>query len=78
MEVMGKWITDKTIELVGFEDDILIGTIINMLQEGDGGKKIQLYLTGFMEKGSAPFMVELWGLLVDAMSSPSWNPLPVH
>lgn len=32
-------------------------------------KKLQLQLTGFLEKSTGMFMEELWGLLVDAQSS---------
>lgn len=32
-------------------------------------KKLQLQLTGFLEKSTSMFMEELWGLLVDAQSS---------
>lgn len=32
-------------------------------------KKLQLQLTGFLEKSTGTFMEELWGLLVDAQNS---------
>lgn len=32
-------------------------------------KKLQLQLTGFLEKSTGMFMEELWGLLVDAQNS---------
>lgn len=32
-------------------------------------KKLQLQLTGFLEKSTSTFMEELWGLLVDAQNS---------
>lgn len=32
-------------------------------------KKLQLQLTGFLEKSTGMFMEELWGLLVDAQTS---------
>lgn len=32
-------------------------------------KKLQLQLTGFLEKSTGMFMEELWGLLLDAQNS---------
>jgi hypothetical protein len=31
-DVMAKWVSEKIIELLGFEDEIVIGLINNMLQ----------------------------------------------
>ena len=31
IDVINKWISDKLTEMLGFEDEILIGTIINMI-----------------------------------------------
>jgi serine/arginine repetitive matrix protein 1 len=75
LDVINKWITQKIIEVVGFEDDILINLVINMLQGNNlDGKKMQLDVTGFLEKQAGAFMEELWNLLVDAQSQPSGIP----
>lgn len=39
------------------------------MQEKLDPKKLQLQLTGFLEKSTGAFMEELWGLLIDAQSS---------
>lgn len=75
LDVINKWITQKIIEVVGFEDDILINLVINMLQATDiDGRKMQLDVTGFLEKQSGAFIAELWTLLVDAQEQPSGIP----
>lgn len=38
------------------------------------GKKIQIQLTGFMEKNTGKFMKELWGLLLSAQKNASGVP----
>lgn len=43
------------------------------MQEVDG-KQIQIQLTGFMEKNTAKFMRELWGLLLSAQQNASGVP----
>lgn len=70
IDVISKWITQKVIEVLGFEDEIVINLIINMLQ-GDviDGRKMQLGVTGFLEKKTPSFMEELWTLLVDAQNN---------
>jgi serine/arginine repetitive matrix protein 1 len=75
LDVINKWITQKIIEVVGFEDDILINLVINILQEDEvDGKKMQMDVTGFLEKQAPAFVEELWGLLVDAQGQPSGIP----
>ncbi|CAM9471904.1 unnamed protein product [Discosporangium mesarthrocarpum] len=70
-DVMKRWITQRITSLLGFEDDIVVGTCVNYLaEEGKvDPKKLQLQLTGFLEKSTSAFMEELWGLLVDAQNS---------
>lgn len=75
LDVISRWVTQKIIEIVGFEDDILINLVINMLQGTEvDGKKMQLDVTGFLEKQSGGFVQELWTLLVDAQDQPSGIP----
>ncbi|CAM9339486.1 unnamed protein product [Ascophyllum nodosum] len=71
MDVMQRWITQRITSLLGFEDDIVVGTCVNYLSE-EGNldpKKLQLQLTGFLEKSTSMFMEELWVLLIDAQNS---------
>lgn len=72
IDIISKWVTEKTIEVLGFEDEIVVNLVINMLQEDRlHGKKMQLDVTGFLAKGASQFVEELWTLLVDAQSQPN-------
>ncbi|ONK69399.1 uncharacterized protein A4U43_C05F22450 [Asparagus officinalis] len=57
MDVIRPWIATRVTELLGFEDE-----------EVDE-KKIQIQLTGFMEKNTGKFMKELWGLLLSVQNN---------
>ena len=75
IDIISKWISEKTIEILGFEDEIVIHLVINMLQSDNlHGKKLQLDVTGFLEKKAGTFVEELWTLLVDAQSQPNGIP----
>jgi hypothetical protein len=66
------------VKLSMFETEIgrLIGAVC--LQPANGkahdGKRMQLAITGFLERHSAKFMKELWTLLLSAQSNPSGIP----
>ncbi|GAA6062831.1 hypothetical protein JCM10212_002469 [Sporobolomyces blumeae] len=72
--VMKPWIAKKVIELLGFEDDVLIEYINSLLEDPDqpiiDAKNLQILLTGFLEKKTALFMEPLWNLLLSAQSNP--------
>ncbi|KAL7340291.1 PWI domain-containing protein, partial [Rhodotorula toruloides] len=74
MGVMKPWITKKVIELLGFEDDVLIEYIYSLLEDPENpvvdGKNMQILLTGFLESKTAAFMNHLWDLLLSAQSNP--------
>ncbi|KAJ0979543.1 hypothetical protein J5N97_015017 [Dioscorea zingiberensis] len=75
MEVMRPWIAKRTTELLGFEDEVLINFIYGLLEEKVvDGKKIQIQLTGFMERNTVKFMKELWSLLLSAQKNASGVP----
>uniref|UniRef100_A0A0E0KBU5 PWI domain-containing protein n=1 Tax=Oryza punctata TaxID=4537 RepID=A0A0E0KBU5_ORYPU len=75
MDVMKPWIATRVTELLGFEDEVLINFIYGLLEEKEAdGKKIQIQLTGFMEKNTVKFMKELWSLLLSAQQNASGVP----
>ncbi|KAL5218018.1 hypothetical protein ABZP36_018702 [Zizania latifolia] len=75
MDVMKPWIATRATELLGFEDEVLINFIYGLLEEKEAdGKKIQIQLTGFMEKNTVKFMKELWSLLLSAQQNASGVP----
>jgi serine/arginine repetitive matrix protein 1 len=75
---MRTWINKRICEYLGFEDDVLVEYIISELQttddKGPCAKKLQIYMTGFLEKNAGKFMLELWELLIDAQNSPNGIP----
>jgi len=68
--VIEKWIEDRITEILGFDDEIVINMAIAELQtqreKGVCPKRVQLHLTGFLEKSTPKFMIELWTLLLEA------------
>ncbi|KAK3394411.1 PWI domain-containing protein [Podospora didyma] len=76
MQVMKKWIASKVTEILGNEDDVIIELIFNLIEGGryPDIKSIQIQLTGFLDKDTAPFCKELWKLLLSAQSSPQGVP----
>lgn len=73
LEVIKPWIFDKVNESLGFEDDVVVEYIVGMLEDSENiqpdPKKMQLSLTGFLEKSTPKFMSELWSLLLSAQNS---------
>lgn len=75
MDVIRPWIATRATELLGFEDEVLINFVYGLLDvKVVDGKKIQIQLTGFMEKNTSKFMKELWSLLLSAQSNVSGVP----
>ncbi|KAG0484136.1 hypothetical protein HPP92_012220 [Vanilla planifolia] len=75
MDVIRPWIAARATELLGFEDEVLINFVYGLLDgKNVDGKKIQIQLTGFMEKNTGKFMKELWSLLLSAQKNISGVP----
>ena len=84
VEVMGRWVSERLAELLGFEDDVLSELVMNMLAQTRDAKtgqdkrvdpqQLQVQLTGFLNKQAQPFVAELWKLLLDAQDSPHGIP----
>ncbi|KAK3382330.1 PWI domain-containing protein [Lasiosphaeria ovina] len=74
--VMKKWIAGRVTEILGTEDDVIIELIFNLLESvrNPDIKLLQIQLTGFLEKDTAPFCKELWKLLLSAQASPQGVP----
>ncbi|SCV71221.1 BQ2448_2809 [Microbotryum intermedium] len=74
LTVMKPWIAKKTVELLGFEDEVLIEYITSLLEDPDqpiiDAKNLQHLLTGFLNKSTPTFMQQLWTLLLSAQSNP--------
>ena len=69
MEAMMPWIQAEVAKYIGLEDDIVVNYIESQLQEANlDPRKMQIALTGFLERNTAPFMRDLWALLLSAQS----------
>jgi serine/arginine repetitive matrix protein 1 len=78
--IINGWIEQRINELLGIEDELLIGTVQEFLgkDESPDPRELQMYLTGFLEKKAQPFVAELWGVLASAQSNkqgalPCWR-----
>lgn len=84
--VIIKWIEQKITTLLGFEDEIVASTAVNLfLPPEDSGsiaattdidpRKAQIDLGGFLgDEDAAKFSYELWELLLDASKQPTGIP----
>ncbi|WFC98883.1 hypothetical protein MYAM1_001616 [Malassezia yamatoensis] len=71
MQVMRPWIAEKIESLLGFEDEVLVELVSDQLENEafPDPRKMQISLTGFLEKRTRSFMAELWSLLLSAQES---------
>ncbi|KAF2799099.1 hypothetical protein K505DRAFT_332857 [Melanomma pulvis-pyrius CBS 109.77] len=76
IDLMKKWIAGKITHILGDEDDVVIDTCYNLLEQTrfPNIKEIQIQLTGFLNKECAPFCKELWNLMLSAQESPRGVP----
>ncbi|CAH7684297.1 expressed protein [Phakopsora pachyrhizi] len=74
LSVMRPWIAQKIMELLGFEDEVVVEYVNGLLEDPAtpivDPKRMQINLTGFLESKTGPFMSELWALLISAQDSP--------
>jgi len=70
-EVIKPWINQKIFDLLGFEDEVLIGYIHSLLEEKQepDPKSLQINITGFLSKDASQFVLDLWRLLISAQNS---------
>ncbi|KAM4059632.1 PWI domain-containing protein [Hirsutella rhossiliensis] len=71
LPVMKKWIAKRICEILGSEDDVLIELCCNLIEGSryPDIKSVQIQITGFLDKDTAPFCKDLWNLLLSAQSS---------
>ncbi|KZS96357.1 PWI domain-containing protein [Sistotremastrum niveocremeum HHB9708] len=78
VEVMRPWIAKKVVELVGFEDEVVIEYAVGLLEDKDkpipDPRLIQINLQGFLTTNTAAFMKALWSLLIEAQNNPAGIP----
>ncbi|RYO83215.1 hypothetical protein DL764_009490 [Monosporascus ibericus] len=76
IQVMKKWIASRISEILGSEDDVVIELCFNLIEgtRFPDIKSMQIQLTGFLDKDTAPFCKELWNLCLSAQTSPQGVP----
>ncbi|CAO2656956.1 Nn.00g057590.m01.CDS01 [Neocucurbitaria sp. VM-36] len=76
IDLMKKWIANKITTILGDEDDIVVETCYNLIEQNQFPKikEIQIQLTGFLNKETAAFCKELWDLMLSAQDSPMGVP----
>ncbi|KAI0282769.1 PWI domain-containing protein, partial [Russula aff. rugulosa BPL654] len=78
LQVIRPWVAKKVVELVGFEDEVLIEYAMGLLEDESkptpDPKRMQINLTGFLTDSTPAFMVALWNLLIEAQASPAGIP----
>ncbi|KAH7408281.1 PWI domain-containing protein [Phaeosphaeria sp. MPI-PUGE-AT-0046c] len=72
IDLMKKWIANKITTILGDEDDIVVETCYNLIEQNQFPKikEIQIQLTGFLNKDTPAFCKELWDLMISAQDSP--------
>ncbi|KAL6159686.1 hypothetical protein ACJBU6_02116 [Exserohilum turcicum] len=76
VDLMKRWIANKITNILGDEDDIVVETCYNLVEQSQFPKikEIQIQLTGFLGKDTASFCKELWDLMLSAQDSPMGVP----
>ena len=70
LDSIKSWITKQTTDFLGVEDEILDSLIISSLESPDlCPKKLQILITGFLEKNTEKFVLKLWRLLISAQNN---------
>ncbi|EPT02135.1 hypothetical protein FOMPIDRAFT_1048148 [Fomitopsis schrenkii] len=78
LSVIRPWVVKKIVELVGFEDEVVVEYAMGLLEDDSqptpDPRKMQINLTGFLTKHTVEFMSSLWKLLLEAQESPAGVP----
>lgn len=81
--VLAQWVENKITDILGFEDEIVQSTAVNMFLPSSAEetvlevdpKKAQIDMAGFLgDEQAAKFAKELWEMMVDAQNSPMGIP----
>ncbi|KAI0628547.1 PWI domain-containing protein [Trametes polyzona] len=78
LSVIRPWIVKKVVELVGFEDEVVVEYAMGLLEDDSqptpDPRRMQINLTGFLTNSTPAFMSALWKLLLEAQESPAGVP----
>ncbi|KAF2750640.1 PWI domain-containing protein [Sporormia fimetaria CBS 119925] len=75
-DVMKVWIAARITEILGDEDDVVVETCFNLLEQDRYPKikEIQIQLEGFLNKECAAFCKDLWNKMLDAQNNETGVP----
>ena len=71
LDEVSRWVQRRVVELVGLEDEVLVGLVVSTLSQARAAKRevdprqLQLDLTGFLSGDAEAFTSALWQLLLD-------------
>mmetsp|Transcript_2389 Transcript_2389/g.8517 ORF Transcript_2389/g.8517 Transcript_2389/m.8517 type:complete len:139 (-) Transcript_2389:822-1238(-) len=66
MALINQWVVSRTTEILGFEDEVLVNFIENILDTEPNPRALYVQIAGFLEEKTLEFVVELWELLTSA------------
>ncbi|CAO3650756.1 unnamed protein product [Cunninghamella blakesleeana] len=70
LDVIKPWVSNRITQILGLEDDVVVDFTFGLLEEEKPDpRRMQINLTGFLEKDTAQFMLDLWKLLISAQDS---------
>mmetsp|Transcript_4838 Transcript_4838/g.13971 ORF Transcript_4838/g.13971 Transcript_4838/m.13971 type:complete len:316 (+) Transcript_4838:123-1070(+) len=69
-DILTQWIEEKVASVLGFEDEIVSSTAVNLFLESSDPRRAQLDLVGFLgESEAAAFSKELWTMMLEAQDN---------
>lgn len=70
LDIIKTWVTKQISDILGVEDDILVGLIVGALEESPPcAKKIHILIGEFLQNETQRFVIRLWRLLSNAQNN---------
>ena len=71
-----RWVPSRVIELQGYEDEVVMSYVEEMLKGTDICPRIlQKNLTGFLNENAPKLAAEIWDLMLEAQTQPDGVPV---
>ncbi|TKA48195.1 hypothetical protein B0A54_01688 [Friedmanniomyces endolithicus] len=74
--VIKRWVQDEIERILGTEDEVVMNTIFNLVEESryPNIKELQISLNGFLDKDAPKFCHDLWKYCISAQEGPNGVP----
>ncbi|KAK0904363.1 hypothetical protein LTR91_012743 [Friedmanniomyces endolithicus] len=74
--VIKRWVQDEIERILGTEDEVVMNTISNLVEESryPNIKELQISLNGFLDKDAPKFCHDLWKYCISAQEGPNGVP----